>query len=151
MLKLIELNDDNILDVFCNGNIRLATDYKARRNVGIHKSNNSSYNNNWKVRAKDVEAADIKFDENNVFYGKNIVISGELNSMDRMKAYSILKACGAEPCDRITLNTNFLVTNAETITSKIKKAHDYIARGKDIKIINEKTFLELLEAGYGTN
>lgn len=144
MLKLIELNEDNILDVFRNGNIRLATEYKARHTVGIQKTNKLSYNHNWGLHAKDVEAADIKFDKNNAFYGKKVVISGELNSMGRRQAYSILKACGAEPCDNITLSTNFLVTNAETKTGKIKKALAYIAQGKEIKIINEKTFLELI-------
>lgn len=145
MLKIMELNDDGIIDVFCKGKLRLSTEYKVRHSVGIGQSNKSTYNHNWGIRAKDVEAADIKVNKNNVFCGKKVVISGELNSMERRKAYSILKSCGAEPCDNVTLSTNFLITNSETITGKIKKALAYKEQGKDIKIIDEKTFLELIE------
>lgn len=155
MLKLIEINKDNILDLFLKSDVRFATDYKARTKVGLSnfdsKKFQKSYNHNWSIHAKDVEAADIKFCENNLLCGKKVVISGELNSMGREKAYSILKACGAEPCDNITLNTNYLVTNAENETGKIKKAMTYIERGIDIKIISENEFLRILEEAHGTN
>lgn len=148
MVKLIELNDDNILEVFVHGGIHLLSHYKVREKIVIGKPKNRTYNPNWKVSAKNVVAADVSFSNSNAFSGMKVVISGDLASMNRAQAYSLLKACGAEVCDNLTLSTNYLITNAETTTGKIKKAMEYIQRGKDIKIINESKFLEILEANH---
>lgn len=164
LLKLIDLNDANILDLFLYGATHLFSDYKPRGKISIHYIasywNNTEYVNkhsyidssSWGLKAQNVAAAEIDLDESNLFNGKKVVISGELETMNRENAYSVLKACGAEVCDNITLTTNYLITNAERATGKIKKALEYIERGKDIKIINEGEFIEILKgAGYETN
>lgn len=149
MLKIIDANNDNILDVFLKGNICSTTNYQARTKLSFgNNDGQKKHNDNWKLRAKDVEAADITFCKENLLSGKKFVISGELSSMERRKAYAILKACGAEPCDNLTMSTNYLVTNAQSMTGKLKKAAEYIEKGKDIKIINEDEFLKMLEEAH---
>lgn len=139
-----------ILDVIENGNALNFSDFKARNRVGIRNNKKENYNPNWTLYAKDVEAADVSFHSDNVFHEKNVVISGDLSVMDRKRAYSLLKACGAVPCDNITKKTNYLITNAEVETGKIKKAKEYIARGIEIKIINEEEFVKILKSSYET-
>ena len=62
-----------------------------------------------------------------------------------------MKGYGATVSDSVTLDTDYLITNAVAITVKIKKAHEYMERGKDIKIINESNLLNLLEEYHGSN
>lgn len=145
MLKLIEMNNHNIIDVIIYSSAQSFFDIKERKNIGIVTSNKSKFNSNWNIHAKDVAPAKIVFDKENAFNCKKVVISGELTSMDRVTAYSMLKACGADVCDNVTLSTDYLITNSEKITGKIKKAKDYIERGQDIKIINENDFLKIIE------
>lgn len=108
-------------------------------------------NHNWNLRAKDVAAANVPFRHENVFCTKNVVISGDLETMTRKDAYSVLKACGAVPCDSVTMKTDYLITNSEVETGKIKKAREYIARGIKIEIIDEGKFVKILEDSYGAD
>ena len=149
MMLLIEKENDNILDVFRRGGINDLSYYKSRKEINMAKK--KTYNQNWGVRSKDVAAINVDCDKNNPFNGKMVVISGELKALSRPEAYAILKGYGAVILDNVTLKTDFLITNAAQITGKIKKAHDYIEKGKDIKIINESELIKLLEEYHGTN
>lgn len=147
----IKTENATILDVLENGNALNFSDFKARNHVGIRNNKKENYNPNWELHAKDVEAADVSFHSDNVFNEKNVVISGNLGTMDRKSAYSLLKACGAVPCDSVTMKTDYLITNSEVETGKIKKAREYIARGIKIEIIDEGKFVKILEDSYGAD
>lgn len=147
----IKTENATILDVLENGNALNFSDFKARNHVGIRNNKKENYNPNWTLHAKDVEAADVSFQSDNPFNEKNVVISGNLSAMDRKSAYSLLKACGAVPCDSVTMKTDYLITNSEVETGKIKKAREYIARGIKIEIIDEGKFVKILEDSYGAD
>lgn len=147
----IKTENATILDVIENGNAINFSDLNVRNHVGIRNNKKENYNPNWTLRAKDVAAANVPFCHENVFCTKNVVISGDLETMTRKEAYSVLKACGAVPCDNITMKTNYLITNAEVETGKIKKAKEYIARGIKIEIIDEGKFVKILEDSYGAD
>ena len=146
MLKLIKSQEHHILDVFEYGNIEFSETIKPRKAVGIHQSDKKpAY---WKVHAKDIPPSKDSFSEDNAFKNKQVVISGDLTCMNRATAYSFLKSCGADVRDNITLNTDYLITNSENMTGKIKKAKEYIERGKNIQIINEVDFVYLLKKSH---
>ena len=49
------------------------------------------------------------------------------------------------------MKTDYLITNSEVETGKIKKAREYIARGIKIEIIDEGKFVKILEDSYGAD
>lgn len=71
--------------------------------------------------------------------GMNVCFTGPLMTMTRDEAQAKLKAVGGKPCSSVTRNTNLLVTNETTMTAKRSAAIEL-----GIKVIDEKTFLELL-------
>ncbi len=108
-----------------------------------------------KVKASDIVADCEEFDEDNLFYQKNIVFTGELDTLVRRDAYQLVANVGGICQDSITKKTNFLVLGniayANNIkdgkTTKFKKALEYKLKGQDITIIDESLFLEIVNGG----
>lgn len=98
---------------------------------------------NYKLRQKDIIPTDVNINEQ--LAGKTFVITGELKSMPRREAYLKIKNCGGLCGDSVTRQTNYLVTNSTSMTSKMKKAIEYKDNGQEIEIINESEFLKLLK------
>ena len=71
--------------------------------------------------------------------GKTVAFTGPLMTMSRSEAMSQVRAKGGNPGTSITSKTDYLVTNETAGTAKYNNA---IRLG--VKIINEETFLQLL-------
>jgi DNA polymerase-3 subunit epsilon len=88
------------------------------------------------------------------FFMKNIVFTGDLNSIDRKDAMQKVVNAGGIVKTSVSSKTDFLIVGvqdrslvgSEGISTKEKKAYDLIEKGKDIKILNEKQFLKALES-----
>lgn len=75
----------------------------------------------------------------NEIYGKKFVITGSLHMGTRDVAEAFILKHGGYVEDRVTKNTDYLVTNfPSSTTTKAKKARDY-----GIPIIDEKRLLEM--------
>lgn len=83
---------------------------------------------------------------NHPFFQKNIVFTGNLQSMDRIEAYKKVKCVGGVIQERITLKTNFLIIgDYDHTTTKELKAIEYNKRdGIEISMLHESEFLKLL-------
>lgn len=90
---------------------------------------------------------------NNLFEGKKIVFTGELETMPRKFAQRITKLLGGDASDYVSSRTNILVvgrndysafkSGSKLLSSKLKKAVLYKEGGVPIEIISEDEFLNL--------
>lgn len=86
------------------------------------------------------------------FYARRVVFTGTLRSMTRAEAAQYVVNAGGNSTSAISGLANFLVVGDQDYTqfvdgkksSKMKKAEKLIAKGKDIEIIPESDFLQLL-------
>ncbi len=106
-----------------------------------------------KVRAKDVTATNTDFDITHPLYDKNCVFTGTLEKMLRKQAFQLVVDCGGHIEDGITKHTNYLIVGSLEYASnikdgksnKLKKAEQLIVKGKDLQILSENTFYDMLE------
>ena len=84
-------------------------------------------------------------DPNSPFYGKKLVLTGVLEKITRLEAAEILKNLGADIDTGVTKRTNYIIAGKDPGPSKIKKARKYQDEGKDICILDEDEFLNMLE------
>lgn len=103
------------------------------------------------LKAKDILATVDSFDENHPFFQKVCIFTGAL-SIPRRKAMQMIADVGGINGDNVTKETNFLIVGSTDYiaslkgnkSSKLKKAEKLIQENQDIKILTEKTFLDLL-------
>ncbi|MCY1714043.1 exonuclease domain-containing protein [Caproiciproducens galactitolivorans] len=104
------------------------------------------------VRASDITATTSEFDETNAIFGKIFVFTGALQRMVRKDAMQLVVNMGGKCGDGVTKDTNYLVLGNNDYCSSIKdgksskqkKAEKYKASGRDIEIISENVFYEML-------
>lgn len=76
----------------------------------------------------------------NPFNGKNIAVTGKLNSFNRDSINAKLESLGAKPVSSVTSKTDYLINNDVTSqSSKNKKANEL-----NIPIITEARFLKMI-------
>jgi DNA polymerase-3 subunit epsilon len=86
------------------------------------------------------------------FFGKNVVFTGELTSLDRKEAMQRVVNAGGFIKSGVSSKTDFLVVGIQDktlvgdkgISTKEKKAYELNEKGKDIKLINESEFISLI-------
>ena len=93
------------------------------------------------------------FDETHPLFGQECVFTGKLEKMKRADAMQIVVNLGGTVKNGITNNTNFLVLGNNDFcksikdgkSNKHKEAEQLKLQGKDIEIISEQTFYEMLD------
>jgi len=132
--------------------------YKALTEIidreGIDINNRITYR---KPRKKGLSASEIlptveDICEDNILYGKEMVFTGTL-SIQRKDAMQLAVNKGAVCKDSITAQTNILVLGDLTYnpilrgkkSSKQKRAEQMLQEGKDIQIISESVFFDMLD------
>ncbi|MFT8322656.1 MAG: exonuclease domain-containing protein [Bacillus sp. (in: firmicutes)] len=106
-----------------------------------------------RVAISEIAATTDSFNENHLLYGKNIVFTGDLLSMDRKEAMQKVVDIGGIMKSGVSSKTNYLVVGKQDpklvgstgISSKEKKAYELKQKGLDIEIVQEETFLKLLK------
>lgn len=76
----------------------------------------------------------------NPFIGKTICVTGKLNHFTRDSINEKIISLGAKTAGSVSKNTNYLITNEQSGSSKYKKAVEL-----NIPIITEEEFLKMLE------
>lgn len=92
------------------------------------------------------------FDTSHPFYGKSIVLTGELGSMTRSIAMQKIADVGGLLKGSVSTRTDYLIVGEQNpsivddtgMSTKEKKAYALQEDGCDIKIIDEQEFLDLL-------
>ncbi len=109
----------------------------------------NNYNN---IKISDIVANCDLADCNHLFYGKNIVITGNFHKYDRKEVLQLIANLGGILKSSVSRNTDYLIVGQQDITlvgddglsSKQEKAYKLIEDGYDIKIINEDKFYDLV-------
>lgn len=91
-----------------------------------------------------------KHNPDSIFYQKEVVFTGSLDSMIRKDAAQIIADLGGYPSESLKTTTNFLICGRgnmaeitpDNMTGKFKKAVGFAAKGHDIEIIDEEAFLQ---------
>lgn len=105
------------------------------------------------VKAKDITTDNIDFDTSHPLYGKICVFTGTLEKMVRKDAMQIVADLGGFCGDNVTSKTNFLILGNNDFctsikdgkSSKQKKAEKLMLEGKDLQIISENVFYDLID------
>ena len=104
------------------------------------------------VSISEITPTTDSFDENHPLYEKNLVFTGDLQSLERKEAMQQVVDLGGVIKSGVSSKTDYLVVGvqdqklvgSEGISSKEKKAYDLQAKGNAIEIINVQHFLALL-------
>ena len=105
-----------------------------------------------KYKASDIHAQTEKFDEDSPFLGKVCVFTGALERMARHEAMQIVANMGGICGDNVTAKTNYLILGNNDYCASIKngksnkqrKAESLILKGKDLIIISEDVFYDMI-------
>ena len=93
-------------------------------------------------------------DPGHPLYGRSIVFTGEL-AMPRQTAKDLAAGVGARPASSVTRSTGVLVVGdgfdaaelrSGRLTGKARRALDLMEQGRDIMVLSEVQFLQMLEA-----
>lgn len=97
--------------------------------------------------------ANEEINEDSDLFGKKVVFTGTLESMERKQAAQIVANCGGKTMTSISKTTNYLVVGVQdyrqfadgaTMSSKMKKALELSEAGSGIQIITEDDFLKMI-------
>lgn len=108
---------------------------------------------NKKIAISQISATVETFNTNHALFGKNVVFTGELQTIDRKAAMQAVVNLGGNIKSTVSSKTDILVLGIQDkllvgeqgISTKENKAFQLIADGKNIKVLREKDFLRLLE------
>lgn len=113
------------------------------------------FKRNCRKRAEmlsSISATVAEIDETNPIYGKIVVFTGALSSLERKDAFQIVANLGGIPKDSITKKTNYLIVGnsdfAQSVkdgkTTKMVQAEEYRKKGCDILTMSESAFFDLI-------
>lgn len=91
-----------------------------------------------------------KLNPDSIFYGRTVVFTGTLSSMQREKAQQIIADIGGINANAVTKDTDFLVVGHQDyrivgeagMSSKQEKAIKIIEKGSELEILSEEDFLK---------
>lgn len=106
----------------------------------------------YSCKAADIQAQTDCFDDDSPFLGKVCVFTGALERMVRRDAMQIVANMGGICGDSVTAKTNYLILGNNDYCSSIKdgksskqkKAESLILKGKDLSIISENVFYDMI-------
>ena len=133
--------------------------YEKLKLLAIEKYGDSdSFKNAFKkhssaIKAKDIVTTNTEFDIDNLFYGKYVAITGTLEKLQRKEAMQIIVDLGGYCEDNVTKKTNYLILGNNDYnpilrgkkSSKLIKAEKLKLEGKDIEIISENVFYDIID------
>lgn len=104
------------------------------------------------IKISEITAATSEFNTAHPLFGKNCVLTGELESIGRKDAMQKIVDVGGINKSSVSKKTDYLIVGTQDkklvgddgLSTKEEKAYELIKQGADIKIINEDEFLRLL-------
>lgn len=105
-----------------------------------------------KLNANDIKTTNTEFDVTHPVYDRNFVFTGTLEKMTRAEAMQTVVDLGGKVQNNVTSETNFLILGnndyCTTIkngkSNKQKKAESMMLKGKDIVILPENVFYDMI-------
>ena len=104
------------------------------------------------LKASSIITDKTEFDITHPLYGQYCVFTGALERIIRKEAFQIVADCGGTVQDNVNKDTNYLIVGSFEYSSsvrngksgKLKRAEDLILKGRDLKIISENVFYDML-------
>ncbi|WP_338452818.1 exonuclease domain-containing protein [Niallia oryzisoli] len=106
-----------------------------------------------RIVISEITASVETFNEEHILFGKNVVFTGDLQTIDRQAAMQKVVDLGGLVKSGVSRKTNYLVVGLqdktlvgdEGLSTKEKKAHELIEQGFELKVLTESEFLSLFE------
>jgi len=125
--------------------------YALENNIDLKSISRKRANINY---SKVLNTENTDFDEEHPLYNQCCVFTGTLEKMIRKDAMQIVLDCGGKIGGDVNKETNFLILGNNDYCSqikdgksnKLKKAEKLILEGKDLAIISENVFYEMISA-----
>lgn len=95
-------------------------------------------------KAKEFITEVISFDESHPLFGKNVVLSGDVEGISYNNCLQAVCDLGGHPQDNVTKKTNYLVVGENAGKNKLAKAQEYKNKGQSIEIIDAATFVLMI-------
>ncbi len=135
--------------------------YEKLKNIALQRYGNieefenlfKKYKREVSLKAKDIISSKTEFDVDNLFYDKYVAITGTLGKMQRKDAMQMIVDLGGHCEDNVTRKTNYLILGNNDYnpilrgkkSSKLIKAEALKLEGKDIEIISENVFYDIID------
>ncbi len=151
VLKTLDITNRKSIDTFLSTyrsvKVRSFKDLKIK-NTTFHKG--KKFNN---IRISEIKPESKNFDTTHPFYGKSIVFTGELKNISRRNAMQKVVNIGGIVKSSVSSKTDYLIVGKQDLTlvgssglsTKERKAYDFIDKGFNIKILSESDFINLIE------
>lgn len=105
----------------------------------------AKWSGRWgRKKAKDFATDRTEFDESHPLFGKNVVLSGDIEGIEYNDCLQTVCDLGGHPQDDVTKKTDYLVVGENPGKNKIAKAEDYKGKGQNIEIIDAAAFIEMI-------
>lgn len=155
-LKLPQNNHRALKDCFSTMELYETIKVKVNQD-GLNISSLFKKSNTTKVTKKSKgtssEITGKYVNEDNIFYNKKCVFTGMLETMNRKKAEQLVMDIGGICENQITQKTDFLIVGSSDYnqnlrsgkSAKLRHAEDALRTGQSIQIIDEPTFLTLVQ------
>lgn len=106
-----------------------------------------------KLKANSVATDKTEFDITHPLFGQYCVFTGALEKMIRKDAFQFVVDCGGAVQDNVNKDTSYLIVGSFDYSSsvrdgksgKLKRAEELILKGRDLTIISENVFYDMLE------
>lgn len=108
---------------------------------------------NTPIKVSNPSSSNVTNDSSNPLYGKNVVITGDFDSMTRTAAIQkitdvggIVKSGVSSKIDYLIVGKqNLSVVGSDGLSSKERKAYELIKKGNNITVLHEQEFLNLIQ------
>lgn len=106
------------------------------------------------ISIKEISATTEDFDQSHPFFGKSVVLTGELQSIERKDAMQQIINKGGKIKSAVSSKTDYLIVGVQDktvvgpdgLSSKERKAKELIEKGKGIQILKENEFMKMIES-----
>lgn len=135
-----------------NKYIKTFSSIKKRKYSDLSVKKTMSAGRFEKITFSELAATTSDFNTDHPLFGKNCVLTGELESLGRKEALQKILDIGGNVKSSVSSKTDYLIVGTQDkklvgedgLSTKEEKAYELIQKGKNIKIINEEEFLKLL-------
>jgi BRCA1 C Terminus (BRCT) domain len=97
----------------------------------------------WLAKHVSEHVTNTAADTKGILYGRTVSFTGDLASMTREDAAATVASLGGTPHVNVTHRTDVLVVG-QFPGAKLDRARSYAARGQNVEIVDEQTFLRYL-------
>lgn len=163
LVKFFNISDENNHRALqdCKATYKV---YQSLCNMSLDDINTTMLlDNKEKMKEKSIESYktlsdylfDVEYDNNNPFFNKTFVVSGELERMTRDEVKELIKKMGGYFRTSVSKKTNYLILGEYNEltklmmkgekSTKLRQAEELINKGCNIEIINEINFFNRIE------